>query len=101
MAKSLKQKIKDGDVVVALRPPITISKADFEKALTKGSYDLVYIDGQHTPFSDEQLVAWVRSGTFQRNPIGVEFDPEVLARRLAAGDPLSELVQQGSAPRAS
>ena len=57
MAKSLKQKIKDGDVVVALRPPITISKADFEKALTKGSYDLVYIDGQHTPFSDDQLVA--------------------------------------------
>ena len=57
MAKSLKQKIKDGDIVVALRPPITISKADFEKALSKGSYDLVYIDGQHTPFSDEQLVA--------------------------------------------
>lgn len=57
MAKSLKQKIKDGDVVVALRPPITISQADFEKALTKGSYDLVYIDGQHTPFSDDQLVA--------------------------------------------
>lgn len=57
MAKSLKQKIKDGDVVVALRPPITISKADFETALTKGTYDLVYIDGQHTPFSDDQLVA--------------------------------------------
>lgn len=57
MAKSLKQKIKDGDVVVALRPPITISKADFERALTKGTYDLVYIDGQHTPFSDDQLVA--------------------------------------------
>lgn len=57
MAKSLKQKIKDGDIVVALRPPITISKADFEKALTRGTYDLVYIDGQHTPFSDDQLVA--------------------------------------------
>src|SRR3954447_27014282 len=55
--KSVKQKIKDGDIVVALRPPITISQADFEKALTKGSYDLVYIDGQHTPFSDDQLVA--------------------------------------------
>ncbi|MFN8633279.1 MAG: aldolase/citrate lyase family protein [Chloroflexota bacterium] len=55
--KSLKQKIKDGDVVVALRPPITISKSDFDKALTKGSYDLVYIDGQHTAFSDDQLNA--------------------------------------------
>jgi len=57
MAKELKQKIKDGDVVVALRPPITISQADFEKALNRGSYDLVYIDGQHTPFSDDQLVS--------------------------------------------
>ena len=57
MAKSVKQKIKDGDIVVALRPSITISKADFERALTKGTYDLVYIDGQHTPFSDDQLVA--------------------------------------------
>ena len=56
-AKELKQKIKDGEVVVALRPPTTISKADFEKALTKGTYDLVYIDGQHTPFSDDQIVA--------------------------------------------
>jgi len=57
MAKSVKQKLKDGDIVVALRPSITISKADFERALTKGTYDLVYIDGQHTPFSDDQLVA--------------------------------------------
>src|SRR5581483_10401326 len=55
--KSLKQKIKDGDVVVALRPSITISRSELESALAKGSYDLVYIDGQHTPFSDDQLVA--------------------------------------------
>src|SRR3954451_5227254 len=54
--KELKQKIKDGDIVVALRPSITTSKSDLDKALSKGSYDLVYIDGQHTPFSDDQLV---------------------------------------------
>src|SRR5688572_2452074 len=71
MAKSLKQKIKDGDIVVALRPPITISKADFEKALTKGSYDLVYIDGQHTPFSDDQLVAI--SGAAEELGLPVQF----------------------------
>ena len=71
MAKSLKQKLKDGDVVVALRPPITISKADFEKALTKGSYDLVYIDGQHTPFSDDQLVAI--SGIAEEAGLPVQF----------------------------
>src|SRR3954462_15517840 len=55
-AKSLKQKIKDGDIVVALRPSFTTSKSDLDKALSKGTYDLVYIDGQHTPFSDDQLV---------------------------------------------
>jgi 2-keto-3-deoxy-L-rhamnonate aldolase RhmA len=60
-AQSLKQKIKDGKVVVALRPPITIGRDDLEKALSKGTYDLVYIDGQHTPFSDDQLVAICRA----------------------------------------
>jgi 4-hydroxy-2-oxoheptanedioate aldolase len=55
-AQSLKQKIKDGKIVVALRPNITISKSELEVALGKGSYDLIYIDGQHTPFSDDQIV---------------------------------------------
>jgi 2-keto-3-deoxy-L-rhamnonate aldolase RhmA len=56
-ARSLKQRIKDGEVVVALRPPISIGRDALEAALKKGSYDLVYIDGQHTAFSDDQLVA--------------------------------------------
>jgi len=51
--------------------------------------------------SDEALDAWMRSGAFQANPIGVEFDPDVLAARLERGDPLDELVRQGSAPRPS
>lgn len=49
----------------------------------------------------EDLATWMRSGAFKQNPIGVEFDPAVLARRLADGDPLAELVTQGSAPRVS
>lgn len=56
-AQNLKQKIKQGDIVVALRPPITISPDDLKRAADKGQYDLVYIDGQHTAFSDDQLVA--------------------------------------------
>lgn len=56
VGKSLKQKIKDGDVVVALRPDITISREDLKAAASKGSYDLIYVDGQHTPFSDAELV---------------------------------------------
>jgi catechol-2,3-dioxygenase len=51
--------------------------------------------------SNEELQAWMRSGAFKANPIGVEFDPGVLAARLERGDPLAELVRQGSAPPAS
>ena len=51
--------------------------------------------------STDELNAWMRSGAFKRNPIGVEFDPDLLARRLDAGDPLADLVQQGAAPRAT
>lgn len=53
----LKQKMKAGEVVLALRPPITYTKSQLETALGKGSYDLIYIDGQHTAFSDDQLVS--------------------------------------------
>jgi len=51
--------------------------------------------------STADLDEWMRSGAFKSNPIGVEFDPDVLAQRFDAGDPLTELIQQGSAPRAS
>jgi 4-hydroxy-2-oxoheptanedioate aldolase len=54
--QGLKQRIRAGEVVVALRPPITIGRGQLEAALAKGRYDLIYIDGQHTAFSDEQLV---------------------------------------------
>jgi catechol-2,3-dioxygenase len=46
----------------------------------------------------ESLNAWMRSGALQANPIGVDFDPDVLLARFERGDPLSELILQGSAP---
>ncbi len=48
--------------------------------------------------SETELKDWMRSGAFARNPIGVDFDPNVLLARFERGDPLAELVQQGSAP---
>lgn len=53
---TFKQRVRAGEVVVALRVLLTISRADLEAALAKGSYDFLYIDGQHTPFSDDQLI---------------------------------------------
>ncbi len=49
--------------------------------------------------STDALNAWMRSGAFKRNPIGVDFDPDVLCARFERGDPEAQLVQQGSAPR--
>ena len=45
----------------------------------------------------EELTGWMRSGAFAQNPIGVQFDPDRLCERYRRGDPIEELVQQGSA----
>lgn len=42
--------------------------------------------------------AFMRADYFQKNPIGVDFDPELLVERYERGDPLGELIKQGSAP---
>jgi 4-hydroxy-2-oxoheptanedioate aldolase len=55
---SLKQRIHNGDIIVALRPSIAISRGQLEDALSKGAYDLIYLDGQHSAFSDDQLVSF-------------------------------------------
>jgi catechol 2,3-dioxygenase-like lactoylglutathione lyase family enzyme len=41
---------------------------------------------------------YMRSEYFAKNPIGVDFDPDLLVERFRRGEPLSELVKLGSAP---
>ncbi len=48
--------------------------------------------------TNEELMAWIAGGEFESNPIGVEFDPDVLERLLMAGRPHTELIRRGSAP---
>ena len=52
--KSLKQRIKDEEIVVALWVSIDIEPSQLEDALTKSTYHLLYIDGQHMAFSDDK-----------------------------------------------
>lgn len=52
----LKQRIQDGETVVALRLPIDVERSQVETALSKGDYHLLYIDGQHSAYSDAQIV---------------------------------------------
>ena len=40
----------------------------------------------------EQGQAWMHSPAFDRNPIGVEYDPDELLRKFRAGVPVAELV---------
>ena len=44
-----------------------------------------------------ELQAYMHSGAFAENPIGVEFDPEKLLERFENGDPIEELLKQGAA----
>lgn len=60
-------------------------------------------DGNRVEFQVENLATmqelqdYMRGDDFAENPIGVEFDPEKLLARYENGDPLEELVKQGSA----
>ena len=56
--QGLKQRIRNGDVIVALRVSIDIEPAQLEISLGKGTFDLLYVDGQHSAFSDEQIVTF-------------------------------------------
>ncbi len=47
--------------------------------------------------SKEALQGYMRSDAFAENPIGVGFDPDKLLARYENGDPIEELLQQGSA----
>jgi catechol-2,3-dioxygenase len=47
--------------------------------------------------TEAELKGWMDGPSFAANPIGVEFDAEKLLARYEAGDPLKELMAQGSA----
>ncbi|TMS54381.1 biphenyl 2,3-dioxygenase [Mycobacterium sp. DBP42] len=46
--------------------------------------------------TNQELLDWLAGGEFDTNPIGVEFDPDVLQRLVSAGAP--GLTRRGSAP---
>jgi len=54
--KSLKQRIQQGEVLVSLRLPIHTNRRQLESILSRSAYDFIYLDGQHSAFSDDQLV---------------------------------------------
>lgn len=56
--KTLRQRIGDGEVLVALRGSLDTTKSQLADIWATGRYDYIWIDGQHTAFSEESLVAY-------------------------------------------
>lgn len=54
--RTLRQRIQAGEVLVALRATVTMSQSQLAETWSKGKYDYIWIDGQHSAFSDQQLV---------------------------------------------
>ena len=55
-AKTLRQRMKDGEVLVALRGSIKPGKNELADIWSTGVYDYIWIDGQHTAYTEQQLI---------------------------------------------
>ncbi len=58
--RTLKQRIHDGEVINIASASLSMSKDSLEDLLSKGAYDLIGVDIQHNPYSEERLVAFCR-----------------------------------------
>ena len=56
--KTLRQRIRDGEVLVALRGSLRTTKSELADIWATARYDYIWIDGQHTAFSEEALVTY-------------------------------------------
>ena len=55
---SLKHRIRRGDIIVGVSVPIQIDKGRLEDILGRDTYGFVSVDSQHSPYSEEWLVAF-------------------------------------------
>ena len=56
--KTLRERIREGEVLVAMRGSLKTGKEELADIWSTGQYDYIWIDSQHTPYSDEMLVAY-------------------------------------------
>ena len=61
MAKSLRQRMQDGEVLTAMRGSLSTSKAELAAMWATGRFDYIWIDSQHTPYSDRLLVDYCQA----------------------------------------
>jgi catechol-2,3-dioxygenase len=70
----------------------------FTTSLYYSDPDGTLVETQFDNMDTAAADVFMRTPYFAKNPIGVDFDPDLLIERLRRGDPLSELIKQGSAP---
>ncbi len=56
--RSLKQRIRQGDIIVGVSVPVRIEKGQLEDILGQDTYGFVSVDSQHSPYTEEGLVAF-------------------------------------------
>lgn len=56
--RTLKQRIHDGEVINIIYAPLDASKDELADLLSKDTYDLIGVDIQHNPYSEEGVVAF-------------------------------------------
>jgi 2-keto-3-deoxy-L-rhamnonate aldolase RhmA len=58
LAYDLKRKIHAGESILGVSVPMTLTRDEIESVMDGGSYDFVWVDGQHTPYNEDRLVAF-------------------------------------------
>ena len=56
--RMLRQRIQAGEVLVALRGKLTTTKSELDAIWSAGAYDYIWIDSQHTAYTEEQMVSY-------------------------------------------
>jgi len=56
--KNLRARVKSGEELVAMRADVDWNKSQLQAAWSGGKYDLIWLDGQHSPYGDHELVAF-------------------------------------------
>ncbi len=55
MSDTFKQRLKSGEEVLMLITSFDMGRSELEDSLALGSYDAIFIDGQHSTFSEDQI----------------------------------------------
>jgi len=61
-ALTLKKRIRAGEVLIGTSAPMNAKKDDLARVVEKGGYSYVHVDSQHSPFTEENLVAFCEMG---------------------------------------